>query len=103
MQLAEEEMADRQAVVQKEVLVLFGKRRRPVTFSGDENAAKEYKSLMNASIEAFKDILDSGEGTSSSKSTHSCYFQIESEKWGGLINLSERVKDGAIIHNNVSR
>lgn len=88
-------------MAEKEVLVVFGKRRRPVSIAGDQDSSKEYESLLSASKEVFKDILDSSEGSSSSNQLDgpraSYYFQVESKKWGHLIDL-EGIRDGDVIH-----
>lgn len=74
--------------MKKEVLVVFGKRKRPVTFSGDGESVKtDQKSLFNAIKVAFSDILVQ------------IFLQVESKKWSGqIIDLTNCVGDGEVIH-----
>ena len=71
----------------KEVLVVFGKRRRPVTFEANceqnDNAV-----LLKAVLASFSDIVEEG-------LDH--YLQVENEKYG-LIDLVGEISDGAIVH-----
>ena len=78
----------------KEVLVVFGDRRRPVVFncSNREDAKarvkEEYGWLMEA-VESvkFEDVLKAEEGSSISDS--GCfYLQVESNEWGGMIDVT---------------
>lgn len=77
------------SVSTKEVLVVFGNRRRPVSF--DVNPEKSDKEvLLEAVLTSFSDVLEAKEG-------QEYYLQIEHEKYG-LIDLMGAVADGAIVH-----
>lgn len=83
--------ADRET---KQVLVVFGDRRRPVTFTCSSNgkssqdcAKEEYEWLVRAVESTFEDVLNAEEGSSTS-STGSFYLQIESLEWGGMIDVT---------------
>ena len=78
----------------KQVLVVFGDRRRPVTFNssnidGDQGnrAKEEYEWLLRAVESTFEDVLYAEEGSSTSN-TGSFYLQIESHEWGGMIDVT---------------
>ena len=69
----------------KEVLVIFGNRRRPVSFPSSEDGV-----VMKRVEEKFLDILLPGK---------KFYLQIASEKWGDkLIDLNGPIPDGGVIH-----
>ena len=51
----------------KEVLIVFNDRRRPVKFTCFEDPAESYKSLVRAVENAFCDVLTAEEGSSNSE------------------------------------
>ena len=77
----------------KQVLVVFGDRRRPVTFncstdgSQGDRAKEEYEWLVRAVESTFEDVLYAEEGSSTSN-TGSFYLQVESREWGGMIDVT---------------
>jgi hypothetical protein len=81
-----------------EVLVVLGQRRRPV------KTKEGLKALVIAAKEVFKDILESGEGASSSDPparisiSDEYYFQVESKKWGGQLIDATALNDGDVVH-----
>ena len=71
---------------EKEVLVVFNGRRRPVKFHcPTASPAESYHSLVNAVESAFCDILNAEEGNS--KSDSGFYLQVESREWEGFIDV----------------
>ena len=83
----------------KEVLVIFGSRRRPVRFkcSFDSSEADQFQSLMDTVENNFNDILATEEGSLNSVSGF--YLQTVSKEWGGLIDVtaSTQIEDHQII------
>ena len=60
---------------EKTVLVVFRThRRRPVTFSSGKTPKEECENLLEAVLTAFHDVLETGEGTST---TNDYYLQME--------------------------
>lgn len=57
----------------KEVLVIFGDRRRPIQFKRSEDPAIEYSNVVSAVQVAFKDVAEDGS---------SMYMQRLSKVWG---------------------
>ena len=83
----------------KEVLIVFNDRRRPVKFTCFEDPAESYKSLVRAVENAFCDVLTAEEGSSNSEGGSGFYLQVESKKWGGMIDvtLETQIDDGSTI------
>ena len=80
----------------KEVLVVYGDRRRPIVFEPTEDPKEERIRLLEAVKVAFSDLLesDTGDGTSTD-----LYFQTKSDKWDGqMIDLVDNVCNGAVVH-----
>jgi len=73
---------------EKEVLVVFQSRRRPVKFKypSASPGSASYRSLFSAIEGAFRDILTAEEGSSTSESGF--YLQVESSEWGGFIDVT---------------
>ena len=68
----------------KEVLVVYGDRRRPIVFEPSEDPKEERLRLLEAVKVAFSDLL--GE-------------EAKSDKWEGqMIDVVDSVCDGAILH-----
>ena len=75
--------------VKKEVLMIFGCRRRPVAFDVIEGE-KEEALLLAAAKEVFSDVLDPDD---------TFYFQAPSEKWADhLVDLRGTVPDCSVVH-----
>ena len=72
---------------EKEVLVVYGERKRPVQFQeSPDNPEKERVSLLAAVRDTFKDVLEQSEETrmtNQSLSIANMIIQIKSEKWSG--------------------
>ena len=66
----------------KQMLVVFGDRQRPVTFNCSESTKEEYDSLVKAVKSTFEDVLYAEEGSSTTFNTGSFYLQMESHEWG---------------------
>ena len=47
---------------QKEVIVVFKDRRRPIVFKCSTDPVEEHQHILEAVIEVFADVLSSGEG-----------------------------------------
>ena len=80
---------------QKEVLVVYGDRRRPIVFEPSDDPKEERVRLLDAVKAAFSDLLvsETGDGI------NNLYFQTKSDKWDGqMIDLVDNVCDGAIVH-----
>ena len=74
----------------KEVLVVYGDRRRPIVFEPCEDPKEERVRLLEAVKVAFSDLLEEEEGL---------YLQTKSDKWDGqMIDVVDSVCDGAILH-----
>ena len=75
----------------KEVLVVYGDRRRPIVFEPSKDPKEERLRLLEAVKIAFSDLLvESEEGL---------YLQTKSDKWEGqMIDVVDSVCDGAILH-----
>ena len=90
---------------QKQVLVVFGDRRRPVVVNcsteGDANSRtkEEYEWLMKSVATRFEDVLNSAEGSSTSE-FGGFYLQVESCEWGGCmidVTSSTVIPDHGIV------
>ena len=84
--------------IDKEVLVVFNNRRRPVKFKYFETDPSEnYLNLLCAVERAFCDVLTPEEGSSNSESGF--YLQIQSDEWGGVIDVTPetRVDDHSTV------
>ena len=87
--------------VMKEVLLVYGDRKRPVIFRaspGDPSA--EQKNLYDAVRVVFEDILATAEG-SSSTCHEKFYLEFESDEWGGeMVDVSGSIviPDKAIVY-----
>ena len=72
---------------EKEVLVVYGERKRTVRFQeSPDNPEKERISLLAAVRDTFKDVLEQSEEnrmTNQSLSIANMIIQIKSEKWSG--------------------
>ena len=101
-----------QAEPTKQVLVIYGDRRRPVTFNcgsnkdGDDCTKEEYEWLVKAVESVFEDVLSAEEGSSTSSGAF--YLQMESSEWGGtVIDVTSRtlVPDHGVVflHRHESR
>ena len=88
--------------VMKEVLLVYGDRKRPVIFRaspGDPSA--EQKNLYDAVRVVFEDILATAEGSSSTCHDSKFYLEFESDEWGGeIVDVSGSivVPDKAIVY-----
>lgn len=86
----------------KEVLLVYGDRKRPVTFrASPSDPSAEQKNLYDAVRVAFEDILAAGEGSSSTYHDSKFYLEFESEEWGGeMVDVSGSivVPDRAIVY-----
>ena len=82
---------------EKTVLVVFrSHRRRPVTFSSGKTPKEERENLPEAILTAFHDVLETGEGTST---TNDYYLQMESNEWDGRnIDVTGFVQQRNVIH-----
>ena len=87
--------------MEKEVLVLFGERKRPVRFKAKEDPIDEKASLISATRDVFKDVLgeqvDANDGQAG---PNDIILQIKSEKWSGeFVDLhgSMGVADGSVL------
>lgn len=79
----------------KEVLVVYGDRRRPIVFEPSENPKEERLRLLEAVKVAFSDLFGEEKGVDD------LYLQTTSDKWPGhMIDIVDSVKlcDGAILH-----
>lgn len=85
--------------IDKEVLVIFNDRRRPVKFKCFKNPSENYQSLCSAVEKAFCDILTAEEGSSNHSSESGFYLQMESNEWGGIIDVTPetRVDDHSTV------
>ena len=85
---------------EKEVLVFFQSRRRPVKFKypSVSPSASRYRSIFSAIEGVFRDILTAEEESSTSESGF--YLQVESSEWGGFIDvtLETPVDDHATVY-----
>ena len=84
---------------EKEVLVVFQSRRRPVKFKyPSASPSASYRSLFSAIEGAFRDILTAEEGSSTSESGF--FLQVESSEWGGFIDVTPEtpVDDHATVY-----
>ena len=76
----------------KEVLVVYGDRRRPIVFEPSEDPKEERLRLLEAVKVAFSDLLGEEEACQ-------VYLQTKSDKWEGqMIDVVDSVCDGAILH-----
>ena len=64
----------------KEVLIIFGERRRPVRFLSADNPAVEKKNLHEAVKSSFGDII----------SLESFFLQTETKKWG-VVDITDDI------------
>lgn len=79
--------------MEKTVLCVYQERRRPVTFTGNTDPVKDRKSLFDAVIGSFSDVLES-----TSNEAVSYFLQQESAEWGGLIDISGYIEDRTTVH-----
>ena len=80
--------------VEKVVLVVFNNRRRPIKFFSTD-PSEDSKNLMDAVREAFKDVLELDEGSSQS---NSWYLQLESQEWGGLVDVCGSIENRCTVY-----
>ena len=66
--------------VVKEVLVVYGERRRPVTFSPSDSDCNDRETLSGAVRNLYSDVLGN----------QPFFLQVESKQWG-VIDLAESV------------
>ena len=92
---AKEVMDVQSETVEKVVLVVFNSRRRPVKFFST-NRSEDSKNLMDAVLEAFKDVLESDEG--SALQSNSWYLQPESKEWGGLVDVCDGIENHCTVY-----
>lgn len=79
----------------KEVLVVFGGRRRAVTFEGAQEINEEQSNLLKVVKKVFENVLEVG----GSEPTALYYFQVESTKWNGrLIDMVAPLENGDTVH-----
>ena len=78
----------------KQVLVVFGDRWRPVTFICSESTKEEYDLLVKAVKSTFEDVLYAEEGSSTTSNTGSFYLQMESCE-GGMIDV---MPESVVMH-----
>ena len=84
----------------KEVLVVYGQRRRPVTYSTSSVASTEHTNLTQAVRVAFADVVEVNEGNSSSTSSE-WYLQTESAMWGMVdvtVTNTQQLVNRSTIH-----
>ncbi len=82
---------------QKEVLVVFKDRRRPIVFKCSTDPEEEYQHILESVNEVFADVLLSGEGTTS------YYLQRDSKVWGQIdLNSKDKLADHEILHIQLS-
>lgn len=81
----------------KTVLVLFGERRRPVSFESGSTAKEESERLLEAVKVCFSDIISAREGPSTAKESE-YFLQKESSEWGGLIDITGFVEDKEVVY-----
>ena len=81
------------SLVMATVLVVFGGRRRPVTVEPADDLLKVAKTV-------FKDVIESGEGTSSSTHSNYFYLQVKSDRWDTLVDVvnAATVNDGDVVY-----
>ena len=87
-------------MAKKEILVVFGDRRRPITFEPCENEKEERARLIEAVKTAFSDLLGPQSPSEDSKqdALPGLYLSRESEKWGGqLVEVLGSVEDGTVL------
>ena len=89
-----DEYDDSEVVVppQKTVLVCFGERKRPVTYTMDERKS-EKESLLSAVNEVFADVEGIGDDAEH-------LVQVKNEQWGGeFVDLKdeEKIPDRAVV------
>ena len=73
----------------KEVLVVYGDRRRPIVFEPCEDPKEERMRLLEAVKATFSDLLGEEKGV---------YLQTKSDKWDGqMIDVVDSVCDGATL------
>lgn len=81
-----------EVVVRKEVLVVFGQRRRPVSYNLQAKAdiKEEIDTLLTATKESFDGILDpAGE----------YYFQSQNTKYGDqLVDIVQHIPNGSTVY-----
>ena len=95
---------ERTGTSNKQVLVIFGDRRRPVIINCsnredvEARVKEEYQRLMEAVKSEFEDVLNAEEGSSTSESG-SFYLQVESSEWGGMIDITSStvIPDHAVV------
>ena len=76
----------------KEVLVVYGDRRRPIVFETCEDPKEERMRLLEAVKVAFSDLLGEEEGL---------YLQTKSDKWDGqMIDVVKVTGDSSPTHVN---
>ena len=81
----------------KTVLVVFGERRRPVSFESGSTAKEELERLLEAVKVCFSDIISAREGPSTAKEPE-FFLQKQSSEWGGLIDITGFVEDKEVVH-----
>ena len=85
----------------KEVLVVFGDRRRQITFEPSENEKEERERLIKAVKTAFSDLLElQSQPAEDSKEDilSGMYLSRKSDKWGGqLVEVLGSVEDGTVL------
>ena len=69
----------------KEVLLVYGGRKKPVRFEAAEDPVREHENLYRAAHAAFTDVLTLAEGSSTSTHNSDFYLEFKSEEWGGEI------------------
>ena len=81
----------------KTVLAVFQNHRlRPVTFISGKTPEEERENLLEAVLKTFHDVLETGEGTST---TSGYYLQMESKEWEGRnIDVTGFVQQRDVIH-----
>ena len=77
----------------KTVLCIFEERKRPVVYDASTDEHDEKNNLMKAIMTTFSDVLQETESTS-----RSYFLQQESEEWGGLIEVCNKLDDHATVY-----
>ena len=89
---------------QKEVIVVFKDRRRPIVFKCSTDSVEEHQHILEAVNEVFADVLSSGEGSSDTSSSSSYYLQRDSKVWGHIdLNAKDKLADHEVLYIQLSK
>ena len=91
---------------QKEVIVVFKDRRRPIVFMQvlDRFSRRTPAHFGSCKNEVFADVLSSGEGSSDTSFSSSYYLQRDSKVWGHIdLNAKDKLADHEVLYIQLSK